>query len=367
MTSRLVVLGSVAAIIGTAHATINARLLRRPPAVPVPSRSDVSVLLPVRDEAHNVAECLRSVIGQQPAQGLEILVLDDESSDATREIAAAVDPRVRVISGGRLPPGWLGKPHACRQLAAAARLTSDVLVFVDADVRLEPHAVSAAVELLHRHQLDFVSPYPRQVARTVAERLVQPLLQWSWLTFLPLRLAERSAWPSLAAANGQFLVVRRAAYERAGGHPPGAVLDDLSLARALRRIGAHGGIVDGSRLASCRMYNGWPPLRDGYGKSLWAAFGSPAGAAAGLAALSVIYVGPALAALRGDRIGALGYAAGVAGRVVAARRTGGRAWPDALGHPVSIVTVAGLTASSFIRRRRGTLTWKGRLISSRGA
>jgi hypothetical protein len=365
VTSRLVVLGTAAAIIGTAHASINARLLRRAPAGSAPATPDVSVLLPVRDEAHNVVECLRALVGQQPAQRVEILVLDDESSDATREIAATVDSRVRVISGAPPPSGWLGKPHACRQLAAAARPSSDVLAFVDADVRLEPHAVSAAVELLHRHQLDFVSPYPRQLARTAAERLVQPLLQWSWLTFLPLRLAERSAWPSLAAANGQFLVVRRAAYERAGGHLPGAVLDDLALAHALRRSGAQGGIVDGTHLATCRMYDGWPALRDGYSKSLWAAFGSPAGAAAVLAALGVAYVAPALAALRGSKIGALGYAVGVAGRVIAARRTGGRAWPDALAHPASVVALAGLSALSFIRRSRGTLTWRGRLISPR--
>jgi hypothetical protein len=365
MTSRLVALGTAAAIIGTAHASINARLLRRPPAGSAPSTPDVSVLLPVRDEAHNVAECLRALADQQPARRVEILVLDDESSDTTREIAAAVDSRVRVIPGGPPPPGWLGKPHACRQLAAAVRPSSDVLVFVDADVRLEPHAVCAAIELLHRHELDFVSPYPRQVAGTAAERLVQPLLQWSWLTFLPLRMAERSAWPSLAAANGQFLVVRRAAYERAGGHPPGAVLDDLALAHALRRSGAQGGIVDGTHLASCRMYDGWPALRDGYCKSLWAAFGSPAGAAAVVAALGLAYVAPALAALRGSRIGTLGYAAGVAGRVIAARRTGGRAWPDALAHPASVVTLAGLTALSFMRRSRGTLAWKGRHISPR--
>jgi len=359
MTGRLVAVGTAAAIAGTLHAAINARLLRRPETPAAPSTVDVSVLLPVRDEAHNVADCLRSLLLQEAA---EILVLDDESSDGTREIALATgDPRVRVIAGTPPPPGWLGKAHACRQLASEAR--GDLLVFVDADVRLQPHAVANAVELLRRYRLDFVSPYPRQVAHTAAERLVQPLLQWSWLTLLPLRIAERSPRPSLAAANGQFLVVRRDSYERAGGHRPDDVLDDMALARALRGSGAWGGIVDGTRLAGCRMYDGWPALRDGYGKSLWAAFGGPAGAAGVTAALGVVYLVPPLAALGGSRLGALGYAAGVAGRVIAARRTGGRVWPDALAHPASIAALTYLTARSLAVRRRGGLTWKGRPIS----
>jgi hypothetical protein len=291
------------------------------------------------------------------------VVLDDGSSDRTGDIASGTDdPRVRVVAGTPPPPGWLGKPHACRQLAALARSTSDVLIFVDADVRLAPHAVASAIDLLERHRLDFVSPYPRQVAGTASERLVQPLLQWSWLTFLPLRPAEASRRPSLSGANGQFLAVRRAAYERAGGHRADDVLDDLALARALKSTGASGGIVDGTTLATCRMYDGWADLRDGYAKSLWSAFGGPGRAAAVVAGLAVAYVVPAVAALRGSRMGALGYAAGVAGRVIAARRTGGRAWPDSLAHPASVAILGGLTATSLARRRRGLLTWRGRVL-----
>ena len=352
----LVKVGTAAALAGTAHAAVNARMLRRavlPGALP-----DVSVLLPARDEAHNITACLDTLLAQQPQDRIEIIVLDDGSSDGTREIAEAAG--VRVASGTAPPPGWLGKPHACRQLAELARPTSTVLVFVDADVRLEPEAVASAVTLLERHGLDFVSPYPRQVAGSPAERLVQPLLAWSWLTFLPLRLAEHSPRPSLAVANGQFLVVRREAYRRAGGHVPDAVLDDIALARALRRSGARGGIVDGATLASCRMYDGWTTLRDGYAKSLWAAFGSPRGALGVLAWLSVAYLVPAVAALRGSRAGLIGYAAGVAGRAIAARRTGGRAWPDALAHPVSVVAFGWLLVRSLAGRRRGTLRWKGR-------
>ena len=205
---------------------------------------------------------------------------------------------------------------------------------------------------------------PRQEASTASERLIQPLLQWSWLSFLPLRLAERSARPSLGAANGQFLAVRRAAYERAGGHGAvrAEVLDDLALLRAIKAVGGRGGAIDGTALATCRMYRTGAELRDGYRKSLWSAFGSPAGAAAAISLLMVGYVFPPLAALRGSRVGAVGYAAAVAGRAVAARRTGGRVWPDAAAHPLSIGYLAALTVQSLARRRRGALTWRGRRI-----
>jgi hypothetical protein len=212
--------------------------------------------------------------------------------------------------------------------------------------------------------LDIVCPFPRQLAVTPAERLVQPLLQWSWLTTLPLRIAERSPRPSLTAACGQFLVVRRTALVRAGGFAAvrGVVLDDLALVRAVKASGGRGGVVDGTALASCRMYPSWPELRDGYGKSLWAAFGSPAGAAAVVSGLALAYVVPAVAALRGSRVGLAGYLAGVASRLVSAGATGARPWPDALAHPASVTFFGYLTVRSLRERRHGTLRWKGRPI-----
>ena len=362
--SRAVHLGSGLALLGALHAIFNVRLLRRP-VIGASARGQVSVLVPARDEESCIAECVRAVRAQDVT---EILVLDDCSTDMTTQEARAAaegDPRVRVLQGAALPAGWAGKPHACAQLAAAADPASDVLVFVDADVVLAPGAVPAAVALLEAAALDLVSPHPRQLAVTAAERLVQPLLQWSIITTLPLRVAERSRRPSLAAANGQFLVVGRAAYERAGGHAavPSAVLDDLALGRAIRASGGHGGVVDGTAVASCRMYSSWPKLRDGYAKSLWSAFGSPGGAAAVVGTLVLAYVVPAVTAVRGSRVGLLGYAAGVLSRVISARATGGRVWPDALAHPASIVVFGYLTARSHVQHRRGMLRWKGRAVT----
>ena len=342
----------------SAHTALNARLLRVPPPHGRP-RSRVSVLLPLRDEAARVRPCLQALAAQTVP--VELLVLDDGSTDGTADVVRELTGAA-PLTGAPLPPGWLGKPHACQQLADAADPAADVLVFLDADVRLRPGAVTATLDLLRG--LDLVSPYPRQLTGTAAERLVQPLLQWSWLTFLPLRLAERSGRESLSAANGQLLAVRRAAYDKAGGHAAvrAEVVEDVALLRAVKRAGGRGGVADGTALADCRMYGGWAELRDGYTKSLWSAFGSPAGAAGVTGLLALAYLLPPLAALAGSRVGLAGYAAGVTGRVLTARRTGGRAWPDALAHPASVAVLAGLTARSVRARRAGTLSWKGRTL-----
>lgn len=357
---------------GALHAMVNLALLRRPPASPPPVRRPVTVVLPVRDEEEEVAGCLAALLDQRGVPDLRIVVVDDGSTDATATIVRAFpDPRVRLLTAEPPPPGWLGKPHACAVGAAAATGDgAEVLVFVDADVRLFPDAIAAAVAVLDEHGLDLVSPWPRPLASGFAERLVQPLAPWLWATTLPVRLAERSARPSLAAANGQFLVLGRRGYERAGGHAAvrDEVLEDIALLRAVKRSGGRGVHVDGFRLAACRMYDGWPALRDGYAKSLWGAVGgSPAAGVAAVALLTAMEVVPPLAALRGSPAGLLGYLAGVVGRVAVAVRTGGRAWPDALAHPVSVLALDLLMARSVLGRRRGTLTWRGRPVAGSGS
>jgi hypothetical protein len=353
------------AVTGAAHAALNMVLLRRPPANLVTVTRPVTVVLPVRNEEAEVGDCLTALLAQRGVDRLRIVVVDDGSTDATADVVRTfADERVHLVSAPPPPPGWLGKPHACATGVQAAA-DAEVLVFVDADVRLAPGAVASAVALLDRHGLDLVSPWPRPVAVTPAERLVQPLAPWLWATTLPLRLAERSPRPSLAAANGQFLVLTRAGYERAGGHAAvrGEVLEDIALLRAVKATGGRGVPVDGSLLAACRMYDGWPAVRDGYSKSLWSAVGgSPVASGVAAAALTAVWVVPAVAALRGSRAGLAGYAAGVAGRAVVAARTGSRVWPDALAHPLSMLLFDALMVRSLTGRRRGTLSWRGRRL-----
>ena len=392
----LVRAASITAAALTALSLRNLSALRIPPAergadvstrsLDPPERShprtnpvEVSVLLPVRDEAARVQACLRALLAQDAlarAGGtsdgpVEVLVLDDGSTDRTVDVVAQIvggAPQVRVLTGADLPDGWLGKPHACAQLAAAA--SGRILVFLDADVVLAEGGLKAAVACLG--DLDLVSPYPRQEAPFLLARLVQPLLQWSWLTFVPLRLAERSARPSLAVANGQLLVCRAAAYRLAGGHAVvrDAVLEDVALARAFKRAGLRVGLADGTRIAICRMYDTPHELVDGYAKSLWAALGSRPGAVFVGTLLAWLYLLPPAAAIVGVarrdprlvRAGAAGWAFAAAGRAACARRTGSPA-ADAVGHPLSIAAFLVLLCRSWLGHRRGTLTWRGRPVA----
>jgi glycosyltransferase involved in cell wall biosynthesis len=364
---RLSRLGALGALAATAHTALNLRLLRVPPAA-APVTERVSVLLPLRDEADRAPACLRALLAARAVPDLEILILDDDSHDTTAAVVeqlAGADPRVRLVRGGPPPPGWLGKPHACARLAGLA--TGSVLVFLDADVELAPDGLARAVAALSGPggPVELVSPYPRQLAEGWGPRLVQPLLAWSWLTFLPLRLAQRSARPSLSAAGGQLLVVRAGAYRAAGGHHAirDQVLDDLALARAVKRTGGRVTLADGTALADCRMYRCWPEVRDGYTKSLWAAFEPPPQAAAVLTFLGLLYLAPWVELVRRRTpLAAAGVCAGVAGRAAVARRVGARVWPDSLAHPVSVLLVGYLTVRSHVGHRRGTLRWRDRPV-----
>lgn len=370
--------GTLGSLAVTCHCLVNLRLVRSPSATPEESALKVSVLIPVRDEAANVGRCLLSVLGQQDIADLEVIVLDDRSSDGTRQVLEHFqqDARVTIIDGDSEPPaGWLGKSWACQRMSE--RATGAVLVFVDADVALTPTAVAASVEMLvptdarpdATPKFDAVSPYPRQFTVTKVERFVQPLLQWSWLSFLPLRLAERSARPALTAANGQLLAITRDSYDAIGGHAGvrSDVIEDVALFRALKSVGRRGAVVDGTSLASCRMYTGWSELREGYAKSLWSAFGSRAGSAFAMALLNLLYVVPPLAMLGRSRTGALGYASAVVGRAAVARKVDGRTWPDALAHPLSILLFTYLNLVSLRRHSEQTLAWKGRPVIALGS
>lgn len=368
--------GSLLACAIAAHTAVNLRHLRRPDPQAPDVDERVTVLIPARDEEAHIATTLRSVLAQSGVPSLSVVVLDDGSADATAAIVTGIaddDPRVTLIRGDDTPPptGWLGKPWACARLAEQA--SGSILVFVDADVALEPYAVRAVTATLREQDLALVAPYPRQFAESWLERLVQPLVTWTWAATMPLRWAETSLRPSLSAANGQLLAFDASAYRAMGGH--GAVrddvLEDVGLMRAMKRSGRRTATVDGSHLAACRMYDGPRALVDGYAKSLWSAFNGPVSSAAVTGLLVLVYVVPAAAAVgarspRTRAIGALGYAAGVVSRALVARRTSEPVLPDTLAQPASIAALSALTAISWTRHLRGTNSWKGRAVVVRG-
>lgn len=362
--------GALTSMALTAHAAINMRLIRRPRDESVTIDERVSILLPARNEAARITPTLRSLLAQEGLPDLEILVLDDGSTDGTADVVRQVvgaDPRVKVIDGpdDLPPPGWIGKSWACHRLAQEA--TGSVLVFVDADVQLTARAISSTIHHMRTAGLDLLSPYPHQIAITPAERITQPLVVWSWVTALPIRITERSHYPSMAAAVGQFLVVDTRAYRISGGHAAVSdlILEDVGVLRALKRAGFQGAPADGSAVASCRMYTSWSEIYDGYTKSVWSAVQPSPVAFALVSVMTLAYVAPPVFAILGPgraarAWGIAGYTSGVLGRYVVARRTGERIWPDVLAQPASVATFATLIMASLRRHRAGTITWRGR-------
>jgi glycosyltransferase involved in cell wall biosynthesis len=323
-----------------------------------------SVLVPMRNEERNVEELVKSITGSKGLRHWEFIVLDDASIDSTKNLLEK-ERKTReftCISGEALPPGWLGKLWACEQLAAASK--GHYLVFVDADVRLSSGAISSAIDYMNELNWDFISPHPRQIAVTFLERLFQPLLQWSWLASVPLRLAERLGIPSMTIANGQFFLVKRSAYLAIGGHQAikDQVLDDLQLARKLVRSGFKGGIAEASELAQTRMYTTSTELINGYTKSLWTAFGGIAGTVFAIALLTSTQVIPLIFGLTGSALGWAAYFTMALSHGIAALRTKNN-FANIFLHPLSTFLLILLILESFRRKITGTLIWRERILN----
>jgi cellulose synthase/poly-beta-1,6-N-acetylglucosamine synthase-like glycosyltransferase len=320
----------------------------------------VGVIVPMRNEAKNVEGLVATLAAQEGSS--HFYLLDDNSEDQTFELLqrfAGADSRFTVIKGAALDDKWIGKTWALQQLFEASK--EDVLVSIDADVRLSNNAINKAVTTMHGARLDFVSPYPRQIAQGFAERLIQPLLQWSWLTTVPLRYAESSGQKSMAVANGQFFVVRRSALISIGGYQTvkHAVIDDVFLARELIKSGSSGTVINGSDIAETHMYSSWNEIEAGYGKSLSKAFGSIVGAIFVVAFLFITSIAPLILGLLGNVYGWLGFAAIVGTRVLSAIKSRGNLL-DSVLHPISVIALIYLIVYSYLMR--GSIQWKGRTV-----
>jgi len=323
--------------------------------------ASVSILVPMRNEERNVDAVVSALLKSTSLTNSELIVLDDNSDDATAQLLVKY-PGIAVHSGIALPDGWLGKNFACHQLVTHS--TGEYLVFVDADVRLAPEAIAAAITYMNELGWDFISPYPREIAETFIERMIQPLLQWSWLSSVPLRFAEKGKFASMIIANGQFMVIKRSAYLATGGHKAirQEVLDDLELARLLVKNGFKGGVADGSDVASCRMYQNGNDLASGYTKSLWRAFGSPLGSLLTVIFLFATGVLPQILAQVGFTVGWVGYLLLVLSRYIAAWRTqSSMRW--AILHPLSILMLIFLIAWSWQKKLTHQLVWRGRSVA----
>jgi chlorobactene glucosyltransferase len=238
------------------------------------AKPKVSVLIPARNEENNIESCLIGVLNQDYLN-LEIIVLNDKSTDRTGEIIREVISRkeyqgknIKVQEGTELPSGWAGKCWACHNLSLSS--TGEILLFIDADVQLSPTAVSSMLYWKEKFNLNGMTVYPSQTIKTWSENIFVPIFAgWFVVSFLVLMRTLNSKNPEISAVNGQFLMFERPAYEKIGGHESlkGSYVEDYDLGINTKRAGLRLLTFVDNGLVRCRMYTSFNECIKGYAKN----------------------------------------------------------------------------------------------------
>ena len=218
--------------------------------------SFVSVLVPARNEEDIIEECIRSLCNQTYSN-YEVIVLNDHSTDATGEILARLTsefPQLTIMEGGILPSHWIGKPHACHQLAMKAK--GEYLLFTDADTIHDSRSISSLVHVAKKNQIDMLSAVPKQQLHLFWEHVAVPFIHTLYLTYLPHDLIMKNPNPQFAAANGQALLFKKESYQAIGGHMAVAnsIAEDIDLAIRMKTFGKKLCHASAGEIISCRMY-----------------------------------------------------------------------------------------------------------------
>jgi|694.fasta_scaffold40076_6 chlorobactene glucosyltransferase len=240
---------------------------------PQPESARCSVLVPARNEERCIEACVRSLCLQDDLN-TEVIVLDDGSTDATPQILARLQqefPALRVITGKPLPQGWIGKSWACDQLSKAA--TGDLLLFTDADTEHAPTTVRRTREYMRTHDVALLTMVPFEELGSFGEHVVIPMVHTLYFAYLPNDLILHHRSVSFSAANGQFMCFTRSAYQTVRGHEcvKNSLVEDVFLAKAVKRAGLRISLVDGSDAVSCRMYTNAREVTEGFSKNFFPA------------------------------------------------------------------------------------------------
>jgi chlorobactene glucosyltransferase len=240
---------------------------------PGSSAPKVAVIVPARNEAANIGPCVQSLSAQEyPRDRLLLIVVDDDSSDETSAIVTALakhDDRIKLLHTPPLPPGWKGKVNACCAGVAAAPQDAQWLCFLDADMRAAPRAIASAVAAASERKLDLLTLAPRHELESFAERLMLPCGLYLLGFYQDLEKVQAPDSDEVVA-TGQFMLLRRTAYDAVGGHVPvhNEICEDVELALLMKRRGYRVLLMDGNLLLRTRMYTGWSTLWPGFAKNL---------------------------------------------------------------------------------------------------
>lgn len=301
----------------------------------------------------------------QTYPSLEVIVVDDHSTDGTGAILqriAAEDPRLVTFRGEDTPAGWLGKPWALHQ--GSLRAKGDLLLFVDADVIYQPEAVAAAVARIEETGVSMLSLFPRIGMRGFWEHIAMPNLAVMFFTVIDVWLANRTRIPLLGVGGGPGNLVRRGDYENAGGHEAlkDAVVDDVALARLMRRAGFRTEAVRADDYVFVHMYRGLREVVDGFTKNCFTTFGRSYTAVAVLSLGSVIvHVLPYVMIFTGDPLWIASVVLATLTRIILFSSLGYRLDNAVFGNPLMVLLWTYiLLRSTWITGIRRRLYWRGR-------
>jgi chlorobactene glucosyltransferase len=331
----------------------------------------VSVLIPARNEALSIERTVLAFLAQRYS-AMEIIVVDDRSTDGTSEILdrlAAAHSSLIVIRGTETPAGWLGKTWALHQAFLQAR--GELLLFVDADLVYGPDAVAAAVAQLQASRAGLLTVLPRLELHGFWENVLLPVLPLSFYTFFPTWFSNRTRGRFLALGAGTGNLVWRAAYEAAGGHAAmkASVVDDVGLARLVRSAGLTTRAANGESLIALRMYRGGREIVDGFTKNFFSIFGRSYTLAVSITVASlVLHLGPYVLGAMGDPIAMATVGVITLTRIWLFRALGYPMGYAILAHPLMALAFYGWIGprSIWFTGVRGRLEWRGRSYDAAG-
>ncbi|MDZ7359043.1 MAG: glycosyltransferase [candidate division KSB1 bacterium] len=344
------------------------RIARAPKLKATPK---VSILIPARNEEKNIGNCLEGLV-KQDYPNFEIIVLNDHSEDKTLQVIQEHqkrDDRIQFINGKDLPDGWLGKNWACHQLSQVA--TGDIFIFTDADNRHTPIAVKNTVAHIQNLKLGLISAFPQQWTVTLAEKMIVPIMDIFVYGTLPLWATYYLPFPSMAAANGQWIAFTREAYQQLGGHETvkNELVEDTFLARLAKKKRIKILTTAGTDAVFSRMYQNANEVWHGFSKNFYGLAGYNNIVFFGIIfSMLIAFVSPyvlwLVPAVRTLALVAIGMNLLI--RILISIKYKHPFWVSVLLHPISMLYAVLIGLNSFLSINRGTIRWKGREIRVRG-
>jgi glycosyltransferase involved in cell wall biosynthesis len=323
----------------------------------------VSILIPARNEESNILTLLQS-ISDQDYKHYEVIVYDDDSTDGTYDLCAAFaanHSNFSVIKGNKVPQGWLGKNHACYQLAKKAK--GKYFLFLDADDIFNDHLINSAVHRMFINKLGLLSLFPNQLMQTTGEYTTVPLLHFLLLNLLPLRLVFLSKNAAAATACGQFMLFDAAIYNEAQWHKlvKDKVVEDAEIMRLVKAATYNGEVLLANDMVSCRMYKTYNDAINGFSKNALAAFNY---SIPGLMVYILALIGGPMIVLMTLNFNLIFFMGGliILTRVMISLSAGQNALYNVILHPVQMANLVIIAFLSIQKHLTKTNEWKGRRV-----